>query len=90
MTAIAFVTWWTLVALAGMLGWRRVAAAGACLGRCGPAFPRKREVSVETPLPGSPRPLRQQAERLSGDTQDSPLPVNAARLLILSVGLARS
>lgn len=27
---------------------------------------------------------------VSGDTQDSPLPINAARLLILSVGLARS
>ena len=27
---------------------------------------------------------------VSGDTQDGPLPINAARLLILSVGLARS
>jgi hypothetical protein len=27
---------------------------------------------------------------LSGDTQDGPLPINAARLLILSVELARS
>lgn len=34
-TAIAFAAWWTLVALAGMLGWRRVAATGACLGLAG-------------------------------------------------------
>ena len=34
-TAIAFAAWWTLVALAGMLRWRRVAAAGACLGLAG-------------------------------------------------------
>jgi hypothetical protein len=34
-TAVAFATWWTLVALAGMLRWRRVAAAGACLGLAG-------------------------------------------------------
>jgi hypothetical protein len=34
-TAIAFAPWWTLVALAGMLRWRRVAAAGACLGLAG-------------------------------------------------------
>jgi hypothetical protein len=30
------------------------------------------------------------AGQMSGDTQDGPLPINAARLLILSVGLARS
>jgi hypothetical protein len=30
--AIAIAVWWTLVALAGMLRWRRVAATGACLG----------------------------------------------------------
>jgi hypothetical protein len=35
--AIAFAAWWTLVALAGMLRWRRVAAAGACLGLAGQA-----------------------------------------------------
>ena len=34
-TAIAFAAWWTLVALAGMLRWRRVAATGACLGLAG-------------------------------------------------------
>jgi hypothetical protein len=34
-TAIAFAAWWMLVALAGMLGWRRAAAAGACLGAAG-------------------------------------------------------
>ena len=34
-TGIAFAAWWALVALAGMLGWRRVAAAGACLGLAG-------------------------------------------------------
>ena len=33
--AIAFAAWWTLVALAGMLRWRRIAAAGACLGLAG-------------------------------------------------------
>lgn len=33
--AIAFAAWWMLVALAGMLRWRRVAAAGACLGLAG-------------------------------------------------------
>src|SRR4029077_15484719 len=32
---IAFPAWWALVALAGMLGWRRAAAAGACLGLAG-------------------------------------------------------
>jgi hypothetical protein len=35
--AIAFAIWWMLVALAGMLGWRRAAAAGACLGLAGQA-----------------------------------------------------
>ena len=34
-TAVAFAAWWTLVALAGMLRWRRVAAAAACLGLAG-------------------------------------------------------
>ena len=34
-TAIALAVWWTLVALAGMLRWRRVAATGACLGLAG-------------------------------------------------------
>ena len=34
-TGIAFTAWWALVALAGMLGWRRAAAAGACLGLAG-------------------------------------------------------
>jgi hypothetical protein len=34
-TAVAFAAWWVLVALAGMLRWRRVAAAGACLGVAG-------------------------------------------------------
>jgi hypothetical protein len=34
-TAIVFAAWWTLVALAGMLRWRRVAATGACLGLAG-------------------------------------------------------
>ena len=34
-TAVAFAAWWTLVALAGMLRWRRVAATGACLGLAG-------------------------------------------------------
>src|ERR1700722_9448396 len=34
-TAVAFAVWWTLVALAGMLRWRRVAATGACLGLAG-------------------------------------------------------
>jgi hypothetical protein len=34
-TAVAFAAWWALVALAGMLRWRRVAAAGACLGLAG-------------------------------------------------------
>ncbi len=34
-TAIGFAAWWTLVALAGMLRWRRVAATGACLGLAG-------------------------------------------------------
>jgi hypothetical protein len=34
-TAIACAAGWTLVALAGMLRWRRVAAAGACLGLAG-------------------------------------------------------
>jgi hypothetical protein len=33
--ALAFAAWWTLVALAGMLGWRRVAATAACLGLAG-------------------------------------------------------
>ena len=33
--AIAFAAWWMLVALAGMLCWRRAAAAGACLGAAG-------------------------------------------------------
>lgn len=33
--AAAFAAWWTLVALAGMLRWRRIAAAGACLGLAG-------------------------------------------------------
>jgi len=33
--ATAFAAWWTLAALAGMLRWRRVAAAGACLGLAG-------------------------------------------------------
>jgi hypothetical protein len=33
--AIAFAAWWALTALAGMLRWRRVAAAGACLGLAG-------------------------------------------------------
>jgi hypothetical protein len=36
-TGIAFAAWWALVALAGMLGWRRAAAAGACLGLAGQA-----------------------------------------------------
>ena len=36
-TAIAFAAWWTLVALGGMLRWRRAAAAGACLGAAGQA-----------------------------------------------------
>jgi len=37
MPAVAFAVaaWWVLVALAGMLGWRRTAAAGACLGVAG-------------------------------------------------------
>ena len=34
-TTLAFAAWWTLVALAGMLRWRRVAATGACLGLAG-------------------------------------------------------
>jgi hypothetical protein len=34
-TAVAFAAWWTLVALAGMLRWRRVAATGACLALAG-------------------------------------------------------
>ena len=34
-TGIAFAAWWALVALAGMLRWRRAAAAGACLGLAG-------------------------------------------------------
>jgi hypothetical protein len=34
-TAVAFAAWWALVALAGMLRWRRVAATGACLGLAG-------------------------------------------------------
>ena len=34
-TGVAFAVWWTLVALAGMLRWRRVAATGACLGLAG-------------------------------------------------------
>jgi len=33
--AAACAAWWTLVALAGMLCWRRIAAAGACLGLAG-------------------------------------------------------
>jgi len=33
--ALTFAAWWILVALAGMLGWRRAAAAGACLGAAG-------------------------------------------------------
>jgi hypothetical protein len=33
--AFAFAAWWALVALAGMLRWRRVAATGACLGLAG-------------------------------------------------------
>jgi hypothetical protein len=33
--AVAFAVWWMLVALAGMLRWRRVAATGACLGLAG-------------------------------------------------------
>jgi hypothetical protein len=33
--ATVFAAWWTLVALAGMLRWRRVAAAAACLGLAG-------------------------------------------------------
>jgi len=37
-TAVAFAAWWTLVALAGMLRWRRVAATGACLGLAGQVF----------------------------------------------------
>jgi hypothetical protein len=36
--AAAFAVWWLLVALAGMLRWRRVAAAGACLGLAGQVF----------------------------------------------------
>jgi hypothetical protein len=36
-TAVVLAAWWTLVALAGMLRWRRVAAAGACLGLAGQA-----------------------------------------------------
>ena len=36
-TAIAFAAWWALVALAGMLRWRRVAAAAARLGLAGQA-----------------------------------------------------
>jgi hypothetical protein len=34
-TGVAFAVWWTLVALAGMLRWRRAAATGACLGLAG-------------------------------------------------------
>jgi hypothetical protein len=34
-TGIALAAWWALVALAGMLRWRRAAAAGACLGLAG-------------------------------------------------------
>jgi hypothetical protein len=34
-TGVALAVWWTLVALAGMLRWRRVAATGACLGLAG-------------------------------------------------------
>ena len=37
-TAVAFAVWWMLVALAGMLRWRRVAATGACLGLAGQVF----------------------------------------------------
>jgi hypothetical protein len=33
--AITLTAWWMLVALAGMLCWRRVAATGACLGLAG-------------------------------------------------------
>lgn len=33
--ALALAAWWTLTALAGMLGWRRAAATGACLGLAG-------------------------------------------------------
>jgi hypothetical protein len=36
--AVAFAVWWMLVALAGMLRWRRVAATGACLGLAGQVF----------------------------------------------------
>lgn len=31
-TGVVLAVWWTLVALAGMLRWRRIAATGACLG----------------------------------------------------------
>lgn len=33
--AVAVAAWWVLVALTGMRGWRRTAAAGACLGLAG-------------------------------------------------------
>jgi len=36
-TAAACAAWWALVALAGMLRWRRAAATGACLGVAGQA-----------------------------------------------------
>jgi hypothetical protein len=33
--ALSFAAWWTMVALAGMLRWRRVAATAGCLGLAG-------------------------------------------------------
>ncbi len=46
MTAVVFAAWWTLVALAGMLRWRRVAATGACLGLAGQVVMLALAVSV--------------------------------------------
>jgi hypothetical protein len=49
--ALAFAAWWTLVALAGMLCWRRIAATGACLGLAGQV------VVLTLPVPGFGIPL---------------------------------
>jgi hypothetical protein len=49
--ALAFAVWWTLVALAGMLCWRRIAATGACLGLAGQV------VVLALPVPGFGIPL---------------------------------
>jgi hypothetical protein len=43
--AITSAAWWTLVALAGMLRWRRAAATGACLGLAGQVTMLVRAVS---------------------------------------------